>query len=62
MVTLGLALLFMNGGVAVAGSTINAGETATWATIVLVSGGFLAILIRRMGAPPTRWLRPSVWC
>lgn len=62
MVTLGLALLFMNGGTAVAGSTIDPGETFTWATIVLVSGGFLLALFRSMGTAPTGWLRPSVWC
>lgn len=62
MVTLGLALLFMNGGTAVAGSTIDPGETLTWATIVLVSGGFLFALFRSMGTAPTGWLRPSMWC
>lgn len=62
MVTLGLALLFMNGGTAVAGSTINPGETAMWATIVVVSGGLLAWMLRRMGPVPDGWLRPSLWC
>lgn len=52
MVTLGLALLFMDGGTAVAGSTINAGETLTWATIVLVSGGFLLALFRAWAQRP----------
>ena len=62
MVTLGFALLFMNGGTAVAGSTINPGETAMWGTIVLVSGGLLVTLFRRMRATPSNWMRPSLWC
>lgn len=62
MLTLGLALLSMNAGLAAAGSTVNPGETAVWATIVLASGGFLTALLRRMEAPSTGWLRPSVWC
>lgn len=62
MITLGFALLFMNGGTAVAGNTINPGETAMWGTIVVVSGRLLADLFRRMGATPEGWLRPSLWC
>jgi hypothetical protein len=61
MVTLGLALLFMNGGTAVAGSTFDPAETAMWATIVVIGAALLALLLRSMGAPPNRWLKPSIW-
>jgi len=61
MMTLGLALLFMNGGVAVAGGTVNVAETVTWVTIVGVSTSLLVSPFRRMQPPPQRWLRPSLW-
>lgn len=61
MVTLGLALLFMNGATAVAGSTANAGETAIWTTIVVVSAVFLLSLFGHMTAAPAWWLRRSLW-
>jgi hypothetical protein len=61
MVTLGLALLFMNGGVAVEGGTVNLAETVTWVTIVVVSTSLVVALFRRMQPPPQRWLKPSLW-
>ena len=62
MVTLGLALLAMNAGLAAAGSTVDPGETTLWAAIVVVSSGFLAALLRRTDDPTSAWLRPTLWC
>jgi hypothetical protein len=61
MVTLGLALLSMNLGVAAAGGRVDPGETAMWSAIVLVAAAVLAVGHRRLGREPTRWLRPSTW-
>lgn len=61
MVTLGLALLFMNGAMIVAGRTFNAAESATWTMIVVVSAVLLTWLFRRLGPTPRGWLRPSPW-
>ncbi len=61
MVTLGLALLFMNGSVVAAGGAMNVAEAAMWTTIVLVSAGLLAWGSRRLGPLPEEWLRPSLW-
>jgi hypothetical protein len=60
-VTLGLALLFMNAGAAVAGHGMNAAETVLWAAVVGLSGGLLAVSARGLGKVPERWLRPSLW-
>jgi hypothetical protein len=58
MVTLGLALLFMN---FVFLDEPNLAEGATWAAIAAVSAAWLAVGARRMGPVPDAWLRPTLW-
>lgn len=61
MVTLGLALLLMNGGTIVAGRTFNPAETAMWGSIIVVSAVLAGSLLLRMRPAPERWSRPSLW-
>lgn len=60
-VTLGLALLAMNLGVAVAGRSFNPGEIALWSLVIAGSATLLVWSSRRIGTVPPRWLRPSLW-
>jgi hypothetical protein len=61
MVTLGLALLFMNGFVWADTDNANVGEAVIWALIVAVASGWLTTVFRRVQSRPDGWLRPSLW-
>lgn len=61
MVTLGLALLAMNVGTAVAGNTTNPGEITTWATIATVSAALVVLVFHRAEREPRRWQKDSIW-
>ena len=61
MVTLGLALLAMAVGVAVAGGPANVAEVVSWSAIAIVASGVLAVCSRRLGPVDGPWLQPRVW-
>lgn len=58
MVTLGLALLFMN---LVFVDRPSAGELVVWTLIATISAGFLIVVTRRMSAPASPWMHSSIW-
>ncbi len=61
MVTLGLALLAMAVGTAVAGGPLNVAEVVSWSLIAVVSTSILAVCSRRLAPLPGPWLQPRVW-
>lgn len=61
MVTLGLALLFMNGFVFAAHGQLNVGEVGMWATVTAVASGWLVAGARSVRPVTTPWLRPTLW-
>ncbi len=58
---LGLALLAMNAFVWRGGGQIEASELAIWTFIVLVTTGWLVVIMRGFRAPSGSWLRASFW-
>lgn len=61
MVTLGLALLFMNGFVYADTGNANLGETVLWGIVTAVAGGWLLQVFRRVEPAPGAWLRSGLW-
>ena len=58
MVTLGLALVFMN---LVFVENADVGETATWMLIAAISTAWLIVVARRMSPPRAIWMRERLW-
>jgi hypothetical protein len=58
MVTLGLALVFMN---LVFVENANVSETATWVLIAATSTAWLIAVARRMRLPRSMWIRDQLW-
>lgn len=58
MVTLGLALVFMN---LVFVENANVAETVTWVLIAAISTAWLVVLARGMSAPRSMWIRDRLW-
>jgi hypothetical protein len=58
MVTLGLALVFMN---LVFVENANVGETVTWVLIAAISTAWLIAVRRRMRQPRSMWIRDQLW-
>ena len=61
MVTLGLALLAMSVGVAVAGGPANVAEVVAWSLIAGVASVLLVACSRRIGPLSGPWLHPRIW-